>query len=207
MFNEILLGDALDKLDVNEDDYILAPQKLRSAKNGVICVIAVTCRQAADLGADDVLCYALSDYYICLIEQLDERTNWKGVIIDIFRHYIALIVDGRLKSYSLPIRKAIQYIEQHLYEKCSLSVVAAAIERHPNYLTTKFKAEVGVLFTDYITGRKMEEAKSLLQNTSYSISEIAEMLGFNSLSYFAKRFRGKYSLTPKEFREAYVAEL
>lgn len=200
LFNEILNGNGLETLTFNKSGLPLASQPMRHIKNSIICMIAVTCRHAADLGADDKRCYALGDYYINELEQQNNiDNNWELIVTDVFRHYIELVKEGRLKTYSLPIRRSIQYIQQHLYEKCSLKDVAAAVNLHPNYLTAKFKSEVGILMTEYIINQKMEEAENLLKNSTYSISEISEMLGFNSLSYFAKLFRKKYGCTPREF--------
>ncbi len=202
---EILTGNGLESFTLSGNGLPLASQPIRHIKNSLICLVAVTCRYAADLGADDKRSYALGDYYINEIERQMNFDNGFLIIIEIFQHFIDLIREGRLNVYSLPIRRSIQYIQQHLYEKCSLKDVAAAIHLHPNYLTTKFKSEVGILMTDYIINIKMEEAANLLQNSIHSISEISEMLGFNSLSYFAKLFSRKYYTTPREFREQYVA--
>ena len=199
LLNEILGGNGLDTIALNDIGLPLALQPTRHMKNSIICMIAVTCRHAADLGADDERCYALGDYYINKIEQQNNLDNWELIGTEIFNNFIALVKESKFRAYSLPIRRSIQYINQHLYEKCSLRDVATAINLHPNYLTTKFKSEVGILITEYIMSKKMEEAKSLLQNSTYSVTEISEMLGFTSLSYFAKLFRKEYSCTPREF--------
>ena len=199
LMNEILNGNGLETVTFSERGLPLASQPMRHIKNSIICMIAVTCRHAADLGADDKRCYALGDYYINELEQQSNLNNWELIVTDVFLHYIELVKEGKLKTYSLPIRRSIRYIQQHLYEKCSLKDVAAEVNLHPNYLTAKFKSEVGILMTEYIINQKMEEAENLLNNSAYSISEISEMLGFNSLSYFAKLFRKKYGCTPREF--------
>ncbi|GHT86019.1 hypothetical protein FACS18947_5470 [Bacteroidia bacterium] len=208
MLTELLCDDdVLDDFAFNNDRVPLAAQPIRSVKNNVICTIAVICRHAADLGADDERCYALSDYYINEVENETGMDQWEKIVRDIIRHYGELVKNGWLKSYSLPIRRSLRYIHQHLYEKCSLKDVASAVELHPNYLSMKFKAEVGVLITEYITDKKMEEAKSLLQNSSSLVSDVAEVLGFESLSYFTKLFKKKYYCTPSEFRQKPVTDV
>ncbi|MGN6711231.1 helix-turn-helix domain-containing protein [Anaerocolumna jejuensis] len=199
LLNEILCGNGLDTITFKNCGLPLASHPTRHMKNSIICMIAVICRHAADLGADDERCYALGDYYINEIEQQNNLDNWEVIGTEVFNHFITLVKESKLKAYSLPIRRSIQYINQHIYEKCSLKDVASAINLHPNYLTTKFKSEVGILITEYIMRKKMEEAKSLLQNSTYSVTEISEILGFTSLSYFAKLFRKEYSCTPREF--------
>ena len=48
--------------------------------------------------------------------------------------------------------------------------------------------------------RKLEEAKSMLNYSDKTVSEISEYLCFSSQSYFQNVFKRKYGMTPKEFR-------
>jgi AraC-like DNA-binding protein len=200
LMNDILIGDALNHIVYGENSrFPLADAPIRSIKNHLISAVAVICRAAADLGADDQFCYALSDYYINEIESAKEVANWEGIINEIFRHYKELVQHGQLKSYSLPVRRAIIYIRQHIYDKFGLKHVAASVNVHPTYLSSQFKKETGKNITDYIIDEKMHEAIALLQNENLSITQISELLGFGSTSYFAKVFRKTYRCTPTEF--------
>lgn len=180
-------------------DYQLADQPLRSIKNNLICTVAIMCRYAADLGADDERCYALSDYYINEIEAKVDLNNWKDYVYDIAKHYCELVQKGRENRYSLPVSRAIRYIDQHLYEVCSLSKIAAAVKVHPSYLSYIFRLETGTVLTDYIRDKKINEAKTLLRDGEYSVSEIAEMLGYSSISYFSKVFHRVTNCSPREY--------
>lgn len=53
--------------------------------------------------------------------------------------------------------------------------------------------------TQYIRDKKLEEAKNLLGELEYSVSEIAEMLGYSSLSYFIKMFRQVNGCSPRAY--------
>ncbi|HHU71157.1 MAG TPA: helix-turn-helix domain-containing protein [Clostridiales bacterium] len=179
--------------------FSLAEQPLRAMKNSLICFVAVICRYAADLGADDERCYALSDYYINEIESCADMNNWLLMLEEISRHYIELVRVGREERYSLPIYRAIRYINQHLYEECRLQDIAEEVKLHPNYLSAQFKTETGISITQYIRNKKIDEAKNLLRNEEYSVTEIAEMLGYNSLSYFSKVFNQVNGCSPREY--------
>lgn len=199
-----LLFDGNDSDDIKLADkaiteFPLAAQPLRALKNSLICFVAIICRYAADLGADDAKCYALSDYYINEIEACADMNNWSAILEEITRHYKDLVRTGREKRYSMQVSRAIRYINQHLYGVCRLQDVAKEIKLHSGYLSSLFKAETGVSFTEYIRNIKMDEARNLLLNGEYSISEIAEMLGYQSLSYFSKVFRQVYGCSPREY--------
>ncbi len=191
------LGLQLTNASMNE--YPLAAQPLRSIKNNLICGVAIMCRNAADLGADDERCYALSDYYINEVEQRADMNNWQELMSEMIRHYIELVRAGREKKYTLPISRAIRYIHQHIYEPCRLGDVAKAAKVHPSYLSALFKTETGVAMTQYVRDKKIEEAKNLLRDSGYTVSEIAEMLGYNSLSYFIKVFHRVCGCSPREY--------
>lgn len=180
-------------------DFPLASQPLRATKNGMICMVAVLCRYAADLGADDESCYALSDYYINEIENRVDMNNWRDFLLEISKHYIDLVRIGREEKYTLPIRRAIRYIHQHLYESCRLMDVATAIKMNPSYLSALFKSETGISLTHYVRDKKIAEAKSMLRDDGYSVAEVADMLGFGSVSYFSKVFRIVNACSPQEF--------
>jgi AraC-like DNA-binding protein len=199
LITAFLRGTELSFMEGSILDFPLANQPLRSIKNSLICSVAIMCRYAADLGADDERCYALSDYYINEIEAKLSVNNWKDFIYEISKHYCELVQKGRENRYSLPISRAIRYIDQHIYEACSLKEVALAVKVHPSYLSALFTKETNVSLTEYIRDKKINEAKVLLRDGGYSISEIAEMLGFGSVSYFSKVFHRVISCSPRAY--------
>jgi len=182
----------------------LARQPLRNIKNNLICFVAVTCRYAADLGADDERCYALSDYYINEIENRVEIDNYRDFMLEISKQYIDQVCLGKNETYSLPIIRAIRYIQQSLYEPFNLSKLASAIDLHPNYLSSLFKKETGVPLSHYVRDKKMDEAIVLLCRGELTETEIAELLGYSSLSYFTKVFRSVYLCSPTTFMRSHT---
>ena len=71
---------------------------------------------------------------------------------------------------------------------------------HVNHLNKVLKENTGKTTTEIITGRIMEEAKILLKQTDWNISEIAWSLGFEQLSHFSSFFKKQTSLSPNEIR-------
>jgi len=198
----LLKGDIPDLTGFHSEQFVLAPQPLRSAKNLIICLVAVICRYAADHGADDRRCYALSDTYINKIEEQNEISQIYALVMDLLMDYHELIQVGLQRTYSLPIQRAVRLIEAQLYKPCSLARLAREIKLHPTYLSRLFKKEVGKNITLFIRERKMEEAKNLMANTDHTLSEIAEMLGYSSLFYFSRVFRQTTQSSPRDFVRA-----
>ena len=195
----LLKGDIPDLTGFHSEQFVLAPQPLRSAKNLIICLVAVICRYAADHGADDRRCYALSDTYINKIEEQNEISQVYALVMDLLMDYRELIQVGLHKTYSLPIQRAVRLIDAQLYKPCSLASIAAEIKLHPTYLSKLFKKEVGKNITVFIRDRKMAEAKNLMANSDHSVSEIAEMLGYSSIFYFSRVFHQSTQASPRDF--------
>ena len=70
------------------------------------------------------------------------------------------------------------------------------------YLSHAFKREYGISPINYMISRRIEESKYLLAETDLSMSQIAQLLGFSSLSYFSQVFRRIQTTTPMEYRQS-----
>jgi AraC family transcriptional activator of pobA len=82
----------------------------------------------------------------------------------------------------------------------SPSVFAELLHVHVNHLNSMIKKHTGKSTRTIIHERVIFEAKNLLRNTDWNISEIAYALGFEYPSHFNKYFKQFSSLTPMEFR-------
>ena len=71
---------------------------------------------------------------------------------------------------------------------------------HVNHLNRVLKETTGRTTTDLIAGRLLQEAKTLLKETSWTVSEIADSLGFAEVAHFSHFFKRQTSLSPLAFR-------
>jgi AraC family transcriptional regulator, transcriptional activator of pobA len=71
---------------------------------------------------------------------------------------------------------------------------------HINHLNKVLKETTGRNTTEIINGRITEEAKILLKQTQWNVSEIAYTLGFDEVAYFSNFFKKQTSLSPLKFR-------
>lgn len=77
---------------------------------------------------------------------------------------------------------------------------AAQLAIHVNHLNRVLKETTGHTTTVLIGSRVAQEAKILLKQTSWNVSEIADSLGFADVAHFCNFFKRQTSLTPGEFR-------
>lgn len=89
-----------------------------------------------------------------------------------------------------------RYLQEHLEEDLSLSVLSEQFHLNPQYISQLFKNEIGVGFLAYLTNIRMEKAKKLLLSTSYSVAEIAGQVGYGDYRVFTKAFKKAEGITP-----------
>lgn len=68
-------------------------------------------------------------------------------------------------------------------------------------LYNKMKSITGGGTKEYITRIRIEKAKSLIENSSYTIAEISDMTGFASQSYFSTAFKSATGVTPSQYKQ------
>jgi len=192
--------DAFNKIKNSGNKATLAPDSLRSAKNSVICSCALITRAAIQAGVSPDESYKLSDAIIQNIENLkskQEVLNYEEKILTLF---ISLIKRKVHNNVSLPVSRAIRYIDAHVSEKLSLSIIAEHVGVNKNYLSGLFKKEMNMPMSDYIQTRKVNESAYFMKYSDHAISEIAMLYGFNSQSYYTHVFKKVKGMTPAEYR-------
>ena len=97
-----------------------------------------------------------------------------------------------------------RYLQEHLAEEISLSVLAEEFHLNPQYISQLFKSEIVVNFLAYLTNIRMEKAKKLLLTTSLSIAEVAEQSGYGDYRVFTKVFKKSEGVTPSQYRRDFL---
>lgn len=123
-------------------------------------------------------------------------------------HYISDISVGGEKKLTISaldkkfLNDFAGIVEHHLgNEALSVDDLAKTIGISRIQLYRKVKALLDCSITDYILNRRLKKASYLLLNEEYSISEIAFMVGVSSPTYFSTLFKGKYGMSPSEFKK------
>ena len=103
-----------------------------------------------------------------------------------------------------PIRSITRYLQEHLSEEISLSVLAEEFHLNAQYISQLFKSEIGVGFLAYLTSIRMEQAKKLLLSTDLSIAEVSERSGYGDYRVFTKVFKKSEGITPSQYRRDFL---
>ncbi len=99
------------------------------------------------------------------------------------------------------IKKVCDFIDQNLAQDISLEQTADIAGVSSFYLSKLFKEEKGETFINFVSDKRLEKARQLLESTQLSIKEITAEVGYNDQNYFSRIFKNKYGLSPKEYRK------
>ena len=133
---------------------------------------------------------------------------------DICQAYMEILIIRLMRSTSLAVPAEPQtisgnrqcaavrrHIDVHFKEPLTLEQLAEEAHMNKFYLSHAFKREYGISPINYMITKRIEESKYLLAETDLSLSQVAQMLGFSSPSYFSQVFRRTQNLSPMEYRQ------
>lgn len=98
------------------------------------------------------------------------------------------------------IFEARQYIERNYMKPLTLQSISEKVGLSRNYFCVLFQKEVGRPFVDYLTHLRIEQAKKLLLETSLSVAEISEQVGYSTPKYFSRIFMKRVEMQPSTYR-------
>jgi AraC family transcriptional regulator len=98
------------------------------------------------------------------------------------------------------LRRVRDYIEAHLDEDLSLTVLADIACLSPYHFSRSFKQAAGVGPQRYVIQRRLERAKTLIRRTNQPLAWVAQEVGFADQSHLTAIFRRETGVTPGQFR-------
>jgi len=99
------------------------------------------------------------------------------------------------------VQRVREYIDAHYDEPISLSVLAARFHVDDGYLSRMFKQQTGCNLMLYLAQARMMQAKKLLAQKDMSITDVAQMVGYDDYAYFSRVFKRMEGKSPRTYRE------
>lgn len=160
--------------------------------------------ESFDLEIEDRL--SLLKYCESIIDKSLSPDNYSkfSCKVDFIKLIDELIKNVRASQYNDKLKlvnKSIEYINKNYSDAISISEIADILEIDRRRFSDIFQEVTGLSPIKYLTEYRLKEAKRLLKFSSYTISEIADMTGYNDCFYFSKNFKKNVGMCPRRYRE------
>ena len=146
---------------------------------------------------------------LLLQEAREQAEGWDDVCQNLLEIFLRRLVRRKDLSLATPSSASKsnrecelvrRYIDNHFKENLRLDDLAALAHINKYYLSHTFQKEFGTSPISYLISRRIQESRYLLSDTDHTLSQIAHILGFSSLSYFSQSFRRLEGISPMEYR-------
>lgn len=172
---------------------------IRNQKNLAITANSLGLRAAIKGGLPMILGYNLSNRNVRLIEKYNNPVMLSDLLYKMYMEYSTLVRDNSNRSYSNLIKEVMDYILSHLTTQINLKTITEHIFVNPSYLSRRFKQETGLTVIQFINSEKIKLVIQMMQEKRYSLTEIADKMGFNSYSHFAHTFKKITHKSPSDY--------
>ena len=154
--------------------------------------------------AQQAIRFGVTDY---LLKPIDEEELYERILNCTQKLNIAsdlaeqsMVLSGNKQENNLLIKKAKEFMESNYNKNIHLEDVANAVCVHPNYLSSLFSRLTRQRLSEYLCRLRISKAKTLMQNPSFKIYEVAELVGYSDYRWFSKVFKHYEGISPAEYK-------
>lgn len=131
-----------------------------------------------------------------------DKYEKRGLLLALFSEILEhLPLTGLPKEDSDTLRKILGYCSRNFSGPLSLSSVGDALHMNKYYISHLFGEKLGMHFPDYVNSLRISEACRYLLNSEHTVTEISELVGFETLRTFNRAFIKQTGVSPSEFRK------
>lgn len=175
------------------------------------------------LFSEALSCYKLADEHNPLLQKLEKIDNapmgssqMTKNLLEIFLIMLSrntdtvtkkarqsYIIDGIDVPYN--VKEIIDFLKDNLYEKITIKDISKAIGKSESTIKQLFAHYRKSGLIKYYNQLKINEAKKLLREGKYNITQISDMLCYDNPQYFSKSFKLFTKMTPSEYKKSIVS--
>lgn len=134
------------------------------------------------------------------IYRAEDIQSLKAIFLSETAEIIASLNLGDSK-FTPVVKQIISEVQNNICEDMNLKTLSYKYHMNASYLGQIFQKEVGCSFAQYVTNLKNSRAKDMILNTSMRINDIAQAVGYTDISYFYRKFKQSYGVSPATLRE------
>ena len=142
-----------------------------------------------------------------IVEAENQATGWElalsgntAVLLTCLQRAYLDRASGAMKAEKPELlEQLLSYVEDHLYQRISLSDAAHQFFVSESTITQLFRKKMGVSFYRYTTQRRLIAAKSLIEK-GIALEHVATQTGFGDYSSFFRAFKQEFGISPRQYR-------
>ncbi len=145
----------------------------------------------------DILCSEQPEGYQLLLKSILFR-----LIYIIISHKETIEITSNIQTKSLEkLKYILKYVEEHYSEHITIEEMAKLTFYSKSHFMKFFKSHIGTGFIDYLNNYRLMMSEQMLKTSDLSVIEIAQLNGFDNISYFNRIFKKKYNFSPSKLRK------
>lgn len=151
------------------------------------------------------------EYKYLFLQMIQElklcKEDYEELLVNYLQHLLIMI--HRLSTHkpkwkNRQLREemdtAVRYFHENYNKPISIETYASEHHMSVSWFIRNFKEYTDVTPTQYILSLRISNAQTLLETTSYNVTEIAEIIGYDNPLYFSRIFKKQNGMSPSEFR-------
>lgn len=136
------------------------------------------------------------------------KDDYEELLVNYLQHLLILIhrcitSEPKNKPHSLmyEMDAAVRYFHENYNKPISIENYAAEHHMSVSWFIRNFKDYTNSTPTQYLLALRIQNAQTLLESTSYNVTEIAEIVGYDNPLYFSRIFKKQNGMSPSDFRK------
>lgn len=144
---------------------------------------------------------SLSSYLTFIENQLQNQINIELEKVMFETFYLLLAEQALLPKIDARISASVAFIEQNIASSLQIKHLAKIAFLSETQFKKLFKQQLGMTVMQYVTKIRMKKAQALLTHTDYPLQIVGEMVGYQELSAFSRKFSQYFALSPTKFKK------
>jgi transcriptional regulator GlxA family with amidase domain len=116
--------------------------------------------------------------------------------------YARLLALAAAESASNPVSAVLEYVRGHLSEPMTVADMADLVNLSPSAFAHLFRDVTGRSPYQFLKEMRLDRARELLVDGSFTVARISKEVGYASVSHFISEFRARFGVTPRGYCDA-----
>jgi len=204
LISKIQSGDKRGAIDILNEMlvgvYSNPDEKFEIIKVYVTELLVIISRAAIESGTSSDRLWGMNYSFLHELGSIDNQVDLTHWLVKVLENYIDEV--AKTKYVKNRMKSIIDYVYENYKNNIRLEEISFKANLSPSHFAHEFKKETGMSFISFVNDIKLKKSTEILISTNLSIIEIAIELGFTDQSYFIRKFKSKYGITPFEYRKS-----